>query len=118
MHYDTTGVPTLRIPASKASRGIATIDYLVEANQREKLSRLAVVVGGRFLQSLVEATPARIGQTYLRKLYDEVHDAEDLFGKALDYTGIVLSAACIANLIWWRDFLQRNPGQVSRNGQA
>jgi hypothetical protein len=117
MHYDTIKIPTLRIPDSKVSRGIATIDYLIEANQREDLSRLTVAVGGGFLQSLVEATPARIGQTYLRKLYDEVHDA-DLFGKALYYTSIALSPACLADLVWWQEFLRRNPGQVSRNGQA
>jgi hypothetical protein len=91
-------------------RRTSTKGYLV--------SRLSVAVGGGFLQSLVEATPARVGQTYLRKLYDEVHGLEEVYGKALYYTSIVLTAECIADLVWWREFLVRNPCQVSRSGQA
>jgi hypothetical protein len=77
-----------------------------------------VAVGGGFLQSLVDATPSRIGQTYLCLLYDEVHDIEELHGKALYYTPIVLSEACMEDLAWWKHFLVKNPGNFSRNGTA
>jgi hypothetical protein len=77
-----------------------------------------MAVGGGFLQSLVEATSARIRQTYLRRLYDEVHSLEGTHGEALYYTAIILSPECIGNLIWWKEFLSHNPGQTSRSGTA
>jgi hypothetical protein len=49
---------------------------------------LAVVTG--LLQSLVEATPQRIGQTYLRRLYDRLHMLDNTghqpTGPALNYS--------------------------------
>jgi hypothetical protein len=59
MIYDTSSVPIHRIPDTKVTRGKATVDYLLRANSQERLSWLTVAVGGGFLQSLVEATPAR-----------------------------------------------------------
>jgi hypothetical protein len=118
MIYDTTSVPRMVIPDAKVSRGIATIDFLERTNTQQRLSRLSVAVGGGFLQSLVDATPSRIGQTYLRSLYDEVHDVEDLHGKELYYTSIILSEACMEDLAWWKHFLLNNPGNFSRNGTA
>jgi hypothetical protein len=118
MEYDTSGAPTLRIPEEKVSRGLATIEYLIQQNKRGRLSRLAVVVGNGFLQSLVEGTPARQGQTYLRKLYDKVHELENLWGKAMYYTEIVLSEECIEDLEWWTQYLQVNPGNPSKAGAA
>jgi hypothetical protein len=118
MEYDTSETATLRIPEEKVSRGIATIEFLIQQNKRGRLSRLAVAVGNGFLQSLVEGTPARQGQTYLRKLYDKVHELEDLRGRAMYYTEIELSEECIADLLWWKRFLQVNPGNPSRAGAA
>jgi hypothetical protein len=118
MIYDTTDVPTIKIPETKVSRGQATIEHLLRLNDQEQLSRLTVAVGGGFLQSLVDATPARIGQTYLRKVYDEVHGLEGHYGKELYYTPIVLSEACTEYLKWWHEFLKTNPGNTSRSGMA
>jgi hypothetical protein len=118
MEYDTQAVPTLRIPEEKVSRGIATIEYLIRQNQDGRLSRLAVAVGNGFLQSLVEGTPARQGQTYLRKLYDKVHELEDTYGKAMYYTEISLSEECIEDLSWWTTFLRSNTGNPSKAGAA
>jgi hypothetical protein len=75
-------------------------------------------VGGGFLQSLVEATPSRIGQTYLRRMYVEVHELEDKRGRELFYTLITLSPECVDDLRWWKDFLDHNPGNPSRSGMA
>jgi hypothetical protein len=82
------------------------------------LSRLTVAVGGGFLQSLVEGTPARIGQTYPRRLYDEVHALDDKRGRELFYTTLVLSEACSEDLLWWKEFLTFNPGNPSLSGTA
>jgi hypothetical protein len=118
MIYDTEKVPIHRIPDNKVSRGQATVDYLIRANMQGRLSRLTVAVGGGFLQSLVEATPSRIGQTYLRRMYDEVHELEDKRGRELFYTMINLSPECVDDLRWWKDFLDHNPGNPSRSGMA
>jgi hypothetical protein len=50
------------------------------------LSRLRAAVGGGLLQSLVDATPARQGQTYLRGLYDDVHLTSEKYGRELYYS--------------------------------
>jgi hypothetical protein len=55
--YDTTGVPTLRIPEDKRSRGLAMIEYLWAGSENRELSRLTLAVVTGLLQSLVEATP-------------------------------------------------------------
>jgi hypothetical protein len=118
MIYDTIGVPIHRIPETKVTRGRATVDYLNRANSQGRLSRLTVAVGGGFLQSLVEGTPARIGQTYLRRLYDEMHALADKHGRELFYTTLELSPACVEDLLWWKSFLEKNPGNPSRSGTA
>jgi hypothetical protein len=118
MIYDTTSVPIHRIPATKVTQGQATVDYLIRANSQGRLSRLTVAVGGGFLQSLVEGTPACIGQTYLRRLYDEVHALEDKRGQELFYTTLELSSDCIDDLLWWKAFLDQNPSNPSRSGTA
>jgi hypothetical protein len=62
--YDTTGTLTIKIPEAKVTRALATIEHLAKLNDEGRLSHLGVVVGGGFLQSLVDGTPSRIGQTY------------------------------------------------------
>jgi hypothetical protein len=118
INYDTRGVPTLRIPEEKVSRGIEMIEYLTRQNKVGRLSRLAVAVGNGFLQSLVESTPARQGQTYLRKMYDKVHEVEGMFGKTMYYTEISLSKECLEDLGWWTVFLRTNTGNPSQAGTA
>ena len=116
--YDTREVPKTRIPDAKLSRSLATIDYLERTNLRGGLSRLSVAVGTGLLQSLVDATPQRLGQTYLRDLYTELHELQDHYGKAMYYTTMVLSDRALDGLAWWRLFLQKNPGNPSRSGTA
>jgi hypothetical protein len=118
MEYDTRSTPTLRIPEEKVSRGIATIEYLIHQNEHGRLSRLSVAIGNGFLQSLVGSTPARQGQTYLRKLYDKVHELEEIRGKEMYYTEIWLSEECIEDLQWWLKYLRDNPGNPSKAGAA
>jgi hypothetical protein len=98
--YDTQAVPKILLPESKISRARATVEYVIRQNGRGKLSRLSVAVMGGLLQSLVDATPARQGQTYLRRLYDEIHALPDLTGKALYFTEIFLSPSVLEDLEW------------------
>jgi hypothetical protein len=55
--YDTTGIPTLKIPADKRSRGLAMIQFLRAGVESMELSRLTLAVVTGLLQSMVEATP-------------------------------------------------------------
>jgi hypothetical protein len=86
--YDTTGIPTLRIPADKHERGLATIQFLRAGGSSLQLSCLTLAVVTGLLQSLVEAMPQHIGQTFLRRLYMRLHaiKEERLSGAAFYYT--------------------------------
>jgi hypothetical protein len=116
MLFDTTRAPTMIIPPAKVSRSIAMIARVRDLNARNLLTRLSASVLGGLLQSLVDATPSRQGQTYLRSLYDNVHHTSDLFGKALYYTKFQLSDVVQEDLSWWEEFLRLNPGHTSRAG--
>jgi hypothetical protein len=68
------------------SRAEATLSYLNALGNRP-LSRLALAVVVGLLQSLVDAAPQRIGQTYLRRVYDDLHALQTRTGR--------LAVACI-----------------------
>jgi hypothetical protein len=118
--YDTTGVPTLLIPPEKVSRAVASIAYLRAGANTGKLARLtlAVVIGR--LQSLVDATPQLIGNSYLRRLYDELHALESRGddGRLNYFSVIQLSNAAWLDLEWWTDFLAINSGATGVSGQS
>ena len=116
--FDTTSIPKLQIPLAKVSRTLSTLQFVIKMNSRSTLSRLTVAVMGGLLQSLVDATPSRLGQTYLRGIYDDVHYTCSLTGRDLYYTSIELSDSTLADLGWWEDFLRLNPGNPSRSGSA
>lgn len=115
MLFDTSSQPRLLIPPDKVQRGLASIKLLRVLNERKDLTRLGAAVVGGFLQSLVDATPANRGQTYLRKLYDDVHHTTTLVGRALYYSKLQLSVDTLDDLTWWEAFLQHNPGAPSRS---
>jgi hypothetical protein len=118
--YDTSGEPTLLIPAAKVSRAKATLAYLRTLGQ-QPLSRLALAVAVGLLQSLVDATPQRIGQTYLRRVYDELHalaDRNRQLGRGLYYTTVTLSADAWDDFTWWATFLEVNPGARGRSATS
>jgi hypothetical protein len=108
--YDTTGIPTLSIPDDKRSRGLAMIQFLRAGGPTMELSRLTLAVVTGLLQSLVDATPQRIGQTYLRRLYDRLHMLDDPhrkpLGAAFYFTRVDLSEAEWLDLEWWEVFLK------------
>jgi hypothetical protein len=113
--FDTRETPRLRIPSAKLSRSLATLDFVIKMNNQGTLSRLTVAVMGGLLQYLVDATPARLGQTYLWGLYDDVHHTCPLSSRDLYYTSVELRATTVADLGRWREFLHLNPGNPSRS---
>jgi hypothetical protein len=109
--YDTTGIPTLRIPEDKHSQGRAAIGFLKAGGTTMEVSRLTLAVVTGLLQSMVDATPQRIGQTFLRCLYDRLHmlDKEPgsrINGTALYYTRVALSNEEWLDLDWWEAALK------------
>jgi hypothetical protein len=76
-----------------------------------EVSRLTLAVVTGLLQSMVDATPQRIGQTFLRRLYDRLHmlnedPGERLQGTALYYTRVTLSGEEWLDLDWWESALK------------
>ena len=115
--YDTTGAPTLRIPQDKRDRAVAVLDYVLDKPGQE-LSRLALSVVFGILQSLVDASPSSIGQTFLQESYKVLYPAGvpdlDLLAdvdvgpadpRAIFYTSTRLSRQSWDDLIWWRQAL-------------
>jgi hypothetical protein len=118
--YDTTGMPKLIIPDDKITKALASIHFLRAGAGSRRLARLtlAIVIGR--LQALVDATPQRIGNSYLRCLYDELHSLEARRDDGrLDYYSVIrLSSTAWQNLEWWEAYLTRNPGATGVSGQS
>ena len=109
--YDTVDVPTLKIPPEKVSKATSFIEFLerggtVSGDGSFARLTLSVVVG--VLQSLVEATPANLGASFLRSLYMDLHslEAPDLRkSRAYYFTSVELSEGALLDLRWWRQAL-------------
>jgi hypothetical protein len=71
--FDTRGIPTLRVLTSKREKALAMVEFLAHSPPNRLYTRMALVVVAGTLESLSEATPARLGHTYLRSLYDAIH---------------------------------------------
>jgi hypothetical protein len=115
--YDATKVPCVRVVQAKVSRSLATIQHAILQSRRGDLSRVALAVTTGLLQSLVDAIPQRIRQTYLRELHNELHEL-DMWGKDMCCTDVVLSAKALADLEWWLAFLRINCGNLSRTATS
>lgn len=118
--YDTRDVPHLLIPDAKVARARACIAFLKAGTSKRWLSRLTLAVVVGILQSLVPATPQRVGHTYLRRVYDVLHSGhEDLpLGSAFYYSCVVLDAESWADLSWWEAFLELKVGCAAPQGHA
>lgn len=115
--YDTTGTPTLRIPPNKISRCLASVDFLLSLPRGRRLSRLSLAIITGVLQSIVDATPQHIGQSYLRTLYDDLHFLEEgatvKVGADKYFTQAFLSPCSLRALNWWSHHLRHTPGSTT-----
>ena len=89
------------------------IRYLKAGDKSIAMSRLALAVVTGLLQSMVEATPQRVGQTFLRRLYDQLHELEEdpikrRTGMELYYTRVGLTEEDWLDLEWWATALELN----------
>jgi hypothetical protein len=114
--FDTTTMPCLRIPEYKSTKAIAMIQFAVWNALR--ISRLALAVLFGILESLVKATPDRIGHTYLRSLQATLHPI-DWQGQDLPYFSFTqLSAADLEGLDFWTHLLGTETGQYARTSRS
>jgi len=114
--FDTRGVPMLRIPEAKLSRSLAMIEYFLTFKNGD-VPRLSLVVITGVLESLVDATPARTGHTYLRRLYDTIWATEPpagTSGKDVYYLMVQLDDHGWADLAWWRSALRSRISRPAR----
>jgi hypothetical protein len=112
--FDTRGVPCLRIPVAKRERAYAIVQHLRQAPLNRRWSRLSLAVAAGVLESLIEATPRRIGHTYLRRFHSVVHP--EGLGSGLDpyLTLASLTREVRKDLEWWATFLKEGGGRYAR----
>ena len=102
--FNTSNIPCLRIPKSKRQRSLATLAYL---RSIQVVSRLSLTVFSAILQSVVNATPQRIGNNFLRNVYDSMHTNATLPPSDPDFYYIIttFSPASWDDLHWWNQAL-------------
>ena len=111
-------MPTLCVPSDKRDRAIAMIDYMA-GRRPGVVSRLALSVMTGLLQSLVDASPSRMGQTFLHQAYDVMHTTDDNGTSTLHphhrlYSCTKISDAAWDDLLWWRAALLSGVSRPAR----
>jgi len=89
------------------------VEYLLPCES--ELSRLALSVISGTLESLVDATPSRIGHTYLRGFHSLVHPSGYEGGDAVYYTKCRLDDKTRRELRWWKTLLLHDVGRPARS---
>jgi hypothetical protein len=112
--FDTIGVPCLRIPVPKRERALAIVQHLLDAPLSRRWSRLSLAVAAGILESLAEATPRRLGHTYLRRFHSAVHPPGLGTGAEPYYTLTTLSSDIRTDLQWWVSYLTIGEGRFAR----
>lgn len=110
--FDTTGPPTLKIPPAKTERALAMADHLRGYPTGKPLSRLALSVIAGTLESLADATPRRLGHTYLRHTHGLIHPSGMDPGPDVYYTSCVVTPPVRREMAWWIRLLQNPIGRV------
>jgi hypothetical protein len=95
---DSIGIPTMRIPLEKREHAITMVDYLLFGKATTEYSQLSLSVVAGVLESLVEATPSRLGHTYLRRMHLLVHPEGAETGASPYYTKTSLTVAVLRDL--------------------
>ena len=112
--FDTRGIPTLRVPTAKREKALAMVDMGISWQPGHKVSRLVLAVITGTLESLAEATPARLGHTYLRRLYHLIHPEEGGGDSGKYFTYAEIGPGIRADLIWWKTLLEADISRPAR----
>jgi hypothetical protein len=116
---DTTGIPCQQIPIPKRERALAMVEHLLESPEERTFSRLSLAVAAGTLESLVDATPHRLGSTYLRRFHSVVRPPG--LGTGLEpYLTMAAIPTSVRRkeLTWWRNFLRLDRGRQVRSRRS
>jgi hypothetical protein len=116
--FDTRGIPTLRVLTSKREKALAMVEFLAHSHPSRCYSRMALAVVAGTLESLSEATPSRLGHTYLRSLYDTIHPEGAAIGEQLYHTKTTLPALVHSDLRWWSTLLRHDVSRRVRSRRS
>ena len=117
--FDTKGTPTLRIPEAKREKALAMVQHVLLSPADHLFSRLALSVVAGVLESLTEATPDKIGHTYLRAFHNDVHPEGSGTGAAPYYGTSRVPEASRIGLRWWANALHSlSTGRQARTPRA
>lgn len=116
--FDTRGIPTIRVPTAKREKALAMVEHIRHSSPDRLFSRLALSVITGTLESLVEATPSRLGHTYLRRFHSVVHPAGSELGAATYYTRTLVPENVRRDLRWWEAILSRDISRQARSTNA
>ena len=111
--FDTRGRPTLRVPTAKRERALAMVQHLLQKPTHHRWSTLALSVVTGTLESLADATPMRLGHTYLRSLYDVIHPEGAALGASRYYEFSTLTGQVMSDLTWWESILTHEISRVA-----
>ena len=113
--FDTTDVPCLQIPADKLDRCRAMASYVEHFDETRTMSRLALSVVAGTLESVADATPNRLGHTYLRATHSLIHPHGHEPGRHIYYTYCLVTDEVRRDMTWWSRILQVPGGRVLRS---
>ena len=116
--FDTRGIPTLRVPTGKREKALAMVEFLAHSPANRLYTRMALAVVAGTLESLSEATPARLGHTYLRSLYDAIHPEGAEIGERLYHTKTALPPQVHSDLCWWSTLLRHDVSRRVRSRRS
>jgi hypothetical protein len=111
--FDTRGTPTLRVPTEKRERALAMVQH-IRHRPKTTWSRLALSVLTGTLESVSDATPSRLGHTYLRRLYDAIHMPGMAVGEDKYRSFTTLPEVVMEDLKWWELILETDLCRPSR----
>jgi hypothetical protein len=83
-----------------------------------QFSRLSLAVLAGTLESMVEATPLRLGHTHLCQLHTIIHPEGHSPGAAIYYTRALLPLLVRADLQWWLTFLAQGRRCTARSTRS
>lgn len=116
--FDTRGDPTLRIPQEKLERATSMARCVQEHPPNQDFSRLALSVVAGTLESLADATPNRLGHTYLRATHRLIHPEGHDPGRNVYYSSCSISDSVRHEMRWWLEILADRRGRRTRGSRS
>ena len=112
--FDTRSDPILRIPTDKHDKCRAMVAYLLSFSEGDEVSRLALSVVAGTLESVADATPNRLGHTYLRSTHSLIHPEGHDPGRQIYYTFAKITGEVLREMTWWDKLLRLGNGRQLR----